>query len=789
MVRNRWNREWVAICLLLLLPLLSFGQGQQPKDGNGAKPTVVAANTQLRIKKLSQAPSLNDFAGMKPATPLAAEMTKVDVFIQLDPKEGQPSPEKTEVYLGYDQKNFYAIWLCFDKEPKKIRALLARRDSIGPEHDEVQLYLDTFNDRRRSYGFMANPLGVQFDYIWTDTNGYDDSFDTVWDSDGKVTDQGYMVIMSVPFKSLRFYKTPGEQTWGIILQRIIPHHNDNSFYPALTRKIQGRLTQEAHVTGLSGITPGRNIQLTPYAIANSVKFVDQRDPNQPYFRQNKLGGDAGLDAKVILHDSLVLDMTFNPDFRQVESDEPQTTVNQRFEVFFPEKRPFFQENANFFRTPINLYFTRRIIDPQFGMRLTGKLGEWNLGLLSIDDQSPGRIVPDDDPLRRKRAYFNIARITHDIGKQSHLGVIYTDRRLSAEAASLCGSDRCQAESNQVGGVDGRFQIGEHFNTEFQMVVSATDFADGTHKAGPSTNLWAEYSTKKLEYNVMYQDTAAGFETLTGFFRRPDIRRESHFFAWRDYHENKWLTWWGPQVFHAAAWDHTGNLLEYNWEPGVSVVFTKNTNFGIVHGFTTEKLRPQDFGPPVSSDLYFNKGYWYGWLDMTYFKRVAVHGSLQLGKAINFAPPAGQAPYLANETNGFLLVTVRPFGNLTVDNTYIIERLRDRESERSILNFHVVRSKWNYQFTKELAVRTIFQYTALLGHPGLTSLENEKQFNADFLISYLIHPGTAIYVGYNSDLQNLDRLGIDSHTGLFRTRNRFLEDGKGFFIKGSYQFRF
>src|SRR4029079_7722115 len=148
-----------------------------------------------------------------------------------------------------------------------------------------------------------------------------------------------------------------------------------------------------------------------------------RDPSRPFFTQNKLGGDAGLDAKVILHDSLVLDLTFNPDFRHVESDEPQTTVNQRFEVFFPEKRPFFQENANFFTTPINLYFTRRIIDPQFGMRLTGKLGQWNLGLLSIDDQAPGRIVPDYDPNRRKRAYFNIARITHDIGKQSHLGVL------------------------------------------------------------------------------------------------------------------------------------------------------------------------------------------------------------------------------------------------------------------------------------------------------------------------------------------------------------------------------
>jgi hypothetical protein len=341
----------------------------------------------------------------------------------------------------------------------------------------------------------------------------------------------------------------------------------------------------------------------------------------------------------------------------------------------------------------------------------------------------------------------------------------------------------------VGGVDGRFRIGDNITTEFQMVASATDLADGTHKAGPSSQVYFSYSTKKLFYDVMYQDTAAGFRTQTGFFRRPDIRRESHFFTWRDYRENKWLTWWGPQVFHVAAWDHTGNLLEYNWEPGVSVVLAKNTNFGFVHGFTTEKLRPQDFGPPLVEDLYFNKGYWFGWFDSTYFKKVAIHGNIQMGKAINFAPPAGEAPFLANEINAFLLVTVRPFGNLTLDNTYIVERLKNRGDDRAILNFHVLRSKWNYQFTKELAVRTIFQYTTLIAHPGLSSLENAKQFNADFLVSYIIHPGTAIYAGYNSDLQNIDRTGIYTHTGIFPTRNRFLNDGRGLFVKASYQFRF
>ena len=785
------RREHLTCALLLALCISATASAQQtdqPLTPPAGTAQVVRANVAIKIPKLDRPPVLGDFNGMQPATPLAQQMAKVTNFIQLDPKEGAPAQQRTDAYLGYDSKNFYVVWVCFDKDPKKIRAILARRDTIGPEHDEVQLYLDTFNDRRRAYGFMINPLGVQYDYIWTDYNGYDSSYDTVWNSDGKLTEQGYIGLMSIPFKSLRFYRQP-DQTWGIILQRVIPHDNDNSFYPALTRKIQGRLTQEGQVSGLSGILPGRNIQLTPYVVGRNTKYIDVRDPNHPFFTSNSAGGDAGLDAKVILHDSLVLDLTFNPDFRQVESDEPQTTVNQRFEVFFPEKRPFFQENANFFTTPINLYFTRRIVDPQFGLRLTGKLADnWDIGLLSIDDQFPGRVVPDWDPIRRKRAFFNIGRLAYDIGKQSHIGVFYADREFSADPGTTCTLPACVTDNNRVGAVDGHFQMGEHFNTEFQVAESSTDFADGTHQAGPSSQAYAEYSTRAVEYNVLYQDTSAGFLTETGFFRRPDIRRESHFFSYKDYHET-WLTWWGPQLFHVAAWDHTGNLLEYDWEPGFAFTFKANTDFGIVHGFQTEKLRPQDFGPPVTSDLYFNKGYWYGWLDTTYFKWFAIHANMQLGKAINFEPPALQLPFLSNETNVNLQVTLRPFGNLTVDNTYILERLRDRATGLSILNFNVIRSKFNYQFTKELSVRTIFQYSSTIANPLLSSLENGKQFNADFLITYLLHPGTAVYVGYNSDLQNLDRLAIYNHTGLFRTRNSFLEDGRQFFVKLSYQFRY
>ncbi len=777
---------WPRAILLLALCAGLRAQIASPAPPPATNPNQGAAAV-IQIPRLDGAPKLEDFLEMKPGPGVAQQMSKVENFIQLDPKEGAPAQERTEVYLGYDAKNFYAVFVCFDREPGKIRANMTRREAINSDHDEVQIYLDTFNDKRRSYGFMANPLGIQFDYIWTDNDGYDGSFDTVWDSRGKLTAQGYVVWMAIPFKSLRFFASQ-EQTWGIILQRVVPHDNDNSFYPALTRKIQGRLSQEATLKGLAGISPGRNIQLAPYGVMRGFRFLDDRDPNRPFFTGNHLGADAGLDAKVIVHNSLVLDMTFNPDFRQVESDEPQTTVNQRFEVFFPEKRPFFQENANFFQTPINLYFTRRIVDPQAGVRLTGKLGPWGIGLLAIDDQSPGRLVPDNDVLRRKRAYFTIVRITRDLWKQSHIGIIYADREFSADATTTCGLLKCLARSNRVGGVDGRFRIDDHWTTGFQAVVSSTDLADGTHLAGPAFEAFSNYQTRKVVFNVNYGDNASGFRNLTGFFRRPDIRRLESFANYTFRPEGKHVTDFGPQFYTLQFWDHDGVHLQRIFEPGFFVDLKANTSFQVFKGFSDETLRPSDYST-LPGNTFFHKGYWGASINSSYLSWLSFNAFILRGRQINFDPPSGQLPFLGYSTESNLGMTVRPFNRLTIDNNYLLARLTIPQAHASAFNSHILRSKWNYQWNKELSFRAILQYNTLLANPQFSGLPSPKGFNADFLVTYLVHPGTAVYVGYNSNLANLDGDAITAHTGLFLTRNRFLNDSRQVFVKVSYLFRF
>ncbi len=320
---------------------------------------------QITIPRVNTPPPLEDFLQMKPSASWADKLARIDGFIQRVPSDGEPVSQRTEAYLGYDDKNLYAIFICFDRQPHKIRARLSRREDVFDD-DTVELMLDTFHDHRRAYAFFSNALGVQADALWTEGQEWDFSFDTVFNTEAKLTPEGFVVKLTIPFRSLRFASND-PQTWGILLDRDIRRNNESSFWPRYSSRIAGRLNQEGDATGLENISPGHNFQLIPYGIFRSFRDLDLRDVDHPKFTQRDAFGQIGLDAKAVLKDKFVLDATANPDFSQIESDEPQVTVNQRFEVQFPEKRPFFLENANYFQTPIPLLFTRRIVDPQWGV--------------------------------------------------------------------------------------------------------------------------------------------------------------------------------------------------------------------------------------------------------------------------------------------------------------------------------------------------------------------------------------------------------------------------------------
>ena len=265
-------------------------------------PAHALAPPALTIPRLTRAPALEDFLSMNPEGEIALQMAKVTGFVQRNPHDGEKVSEETAAYLGYDQKNVYIVFVCFD-DPKKVRARMSPREDIADD-DEVAVMFDTFHDRRRAYEFQTTPLGVQWDAIYTEASrdetggNWDTSWDTVWDSRGKVTSRGFVVWMAIPFKSLRFPATK-QQEWGIILYRGIIRKNEDSFWPEISSRLEGRLGQAATLYGLEGISPGRSIELIPYGILRGFRSLDERDPYNPYFQNAEVQGQPGMDAKFV----------------------------------------------------------------------------------------------------------------------------------------------------------------------------------------------------------------------------------------------------------------------------------------------------------------------------------------------------------------------------------------------------------------------------------------------------------------------------------------------------------
>jgi hypothetical protein len=729
---------------------------------------------------------------MHPASSVAKSMTRVDGFRQNTPRDGNPVSQRTEAYLGYDDTNLYVVFVCFDSEPGEIQARLSRREDALSD-DKVDVFLDTFNDQRRAYVFTVNPFGVQTDGTWVEREGnqYDRSFDTVWDARGRLTREGFVIWIAVPFKSLRF-SPEKSQEWGLVLVRWIRRNNEGSFWPYVTSRIEGRLNQGGTLRGISGVSPGRNLQLIPYGFFRSFRVLDDRDASNPQYVSDSGELDGGVDFKTVFRDSLVLDATANPDFNQVESDQPQVTVNQRFEVFFPERRPFFLENASFFETPINLFFSRRIADPQVGVRLTGKAGKYAIGALYANDRAPGKRVADDDPLFGEKSRNAVFRVSRDVGNLSSVGAIYTDTELLDSF-------------NQVGGLDARLRIDQNWVATVQGVASSTRASDGEELSGPAWDGVLQRNGRKLAYTAAYNDRSPGFRTALGFLPgsrqarpgqartralplRPDFRGLRQTLSYRFRPEGDVLIAWGPDITLHPSWRHDGSPLDTLYSVDMSAELIGQTSLGGFYTGLVERLRPDEF-PQLPDTTRYSSGRAgiYG-SSRSLLRTLSFSGEYARGTVINLVPPEGVEPELANSTQGTLELTWYATRSVRLEGTYLLSRLEGQSASRRVFDNHIARAKLSWQPTLRLNLRSIVQYDSLVADPLLTSLETSKNFNFDILATYLVNPWTAFYVGYNNNQSNLRLMPTDDGSELVRT-DRVGPDSWQFFVKFSYLFRF
>jgi hypothetical protein len=734
----------------------------------------------LNVPRLEQKLTFDHVKEMALPPELSGKLLKIDSFLQRTPTDGSPVSEKTEAYMGYTNEALYVLFFAYDSDPEHIRARLVRRELIDDD-DQVGIMLDTFMDRRRAFFFYTNPIGVQQDGILADGQDLDYSWDGIWKVQARVTPQGYVALMEIPFKTLRF--GPDDiQKWGFLMERDIRRRSEFAFFPHISIKNQGFIRQGGSIAGMAEINRSRNLQLIPYVSSRSFRFVQDPTATGKAIESNRAEINVGLDTKYVIANRFTIDATANPDFAQVESDDPQVTANQRFEVFFKEKRPFFLENADYFQTPINLVFTRRIIDPNYGVRLTGKAAGWSLGGFVADDRSPGLRVGTTDPLHDKSSRYAIARVYRDLWNGSNVGLLYTQRSLSSSGLSTCDFTDCMVKDNKVIAGDFNLNISQAWNFAGQFAHSRTDSSDLGGYTGSSFQLDAFRSGRNLNLSASITDTSPEFLTTTGFFRRPDIR-EFHFsgnYMFR--REFGALLSQGPTLDAFEFTKHNGDQAEYFYQFGYNANFKGQSSLRVYHFYGKETLYPSDFDTITGHTVI---PYWRTGINATlaYFKPVILKLHVGTGPTQNYFPATGQPVQVRRDLAeaGF---TLKSIPGLTIENTYLLQRMRDRHVDAGVFTNHIIRSKWNYQFSREFSLRVTGQYEGLLSNPALSSLEKSKRLTGDVLFTYLLHPGTAVYAGYSSGL-----VDPDPTVNPALAPRRFINDSRTLFFKVSYLFGF
>src|SRR6266496_4700056 len=372
-----------------------------PKTSGGGKPAIVLPPEKaqsVKMRRFDKPPAIDG----KLDDEIWKQAVMLKDFYQVQPGDNIAPSKPTEVMLGYDAKFLYVAFHCYD-ESDKVRANIPKRDRIFDD-DYVGILFDTFNDSRKAYEFDFNPLGVQADGIWTDGQGEDFNPDIVMESKGMITTDGWTVEVAVPFKSLR-YVAGKDKLWGAhFWRRIKRFNNELDMWMPLNRDISSWLAQEGHLSGFEGISTERTLELIPsLTVSETAKRkcalipaqinAGQLDPGK--FVNEPIKFDPGLTGKYSITPNVTLDFALNPDFAQVESDQLVVTANQRFPIFFAEKRPFFLEGIDIFQTQIVAVHTRAIVDPDVAIKLTGKINRNTFGLMLASDNGPGNLSEDD----------------------------------------------------------------------------------------------------------------------------------------------------------------------------------------------------------------------------------------------------------------------------------------------------------------------------------------------------------------------------------------------------------
>jgi hypothetical protein len=451
---------------------------------------------------------------------------RVDKWWETNATDNTEPKMKNVAWLTYDDHFFYAAFHFEDPNPEKIRAPFADRDNVSSSTDYGGVILDTRNDGKTAILFLSNARGIQYDSVSDDTTGNEDSSpDFFWESSAKITKDGWDLELRIPFSSLR-YKKADPQTWGILLYRNYPRDRRyQMFANKLPKGGNCFICNENKITGLTGLPQGGHIVAAPY-----MTVKEQGSPRNDTLGNKLVNApakiDGGLDVKWTPNADTAIDGTLNPDFSQVESDVAAISANQRFAIFFSEKRPFFLEGVELFSTPIQAVYTRTITSPRFGLRSTGKFGDNDYTAIIASDRGGGLVIlpgPNGSDFANQDFSSTVAigRIRHNFGL-SYLSLLGTFRESEGGA------------HNRVLGPDFQWRINDKETVTGQVLVSDTktpnrpDLAsewNGQTLKGHAEYVWWTHNTKHIDWYTEAKDYSDGFRADNGFVPQVGYREE------------------------------------------------------------------------------------------------------------------------------------------------------------------------------------------------------------------------------------------------------------------------
>lgn len=677
---------------------------------------------------------------------------EVDLAFQVYPNQDDtPASEKTKAYIAFDREHLYVAFYAFDSVPDAIRAPISKRDNIDAD-DYVTVFLDTYDDKQRAYYLSVSAAGVQQDGIFTDSGGADVKWDGIYEAKARRLLDGYAVEMKIPFKTLRF-RAGKDDRWGVHLRRWIARKQERTSWMRLSFNKPSLLAQAGSINGFTDVYSGSTIDVIPtVTLSNTAtREIDSTNPLQGRLNSvNKV--DPGVTLIYSITPNMTLSATVNPDFSQIEADVPQVSVNQRFPLFFPERRPFFLEGNEVFRSSYSaaplLIDTRQIVDPDWGVKFTGKVGKNTIGFLAASDNSAGLRVVPSDPNFGKNAQFTIGRYSRDLSDQASVGFIFTDRRFAGS-------------SNTVGALDGRIRFGNGKQLfAFQSAYSVSKEIDGTERSGGLSYFAYTYDDSKWSIGTTQSGAARNFRAQSGFIRRTGYLR-SYAYAYRAFRPKE-KTWWlkvEPFVVGLAFRDQNGNLDESFLDPGVSLDFQKGISV-----YTYYSARRDNFLGRSYTTRAYNLN-----LDFDGFKLFSLSNDLEIGTGVNFDP---SRPEIGKLFNNELNLTLRPFATLNSSFLWLKSSLKSRENDDKLVSQDIIRNRTIYQFNRDNAIRSIVDYDT-----------RQRRIGVSLLYSYTPRPNTAVFVGYGDTLFN----GYDP---LFERRQPCIcRQSRSLFTKVSYNVRF